>query len=209
MQRSILYLHGFASSPASAKLVTLRPIVASHGIHLNSPDLNRPSFSALDFEAMVETALAAAAAHPPVAIVGSSLGALVALEVMRRGVTKPAVLIAPALGVSGEWKTRIPDIGEIRVWHSGLERETAIHRNFFDQMATVHADHEAPPAAVTVLIGTADESVPFEGVRATWERWKSSGALHPRSRFIEIAGGDHSLLSETDLIAQQIVSAAR
>src|SRR5205814_1343662 len=80
------YFHGFAWSPASAKITALRPLLAPHGIELNTPDLNAPSFESLDWNAIVARALDAAREHPPRAIVGSSLGGLVALEVVRRGV---------------------------------------------------------------------------------------------------------------------------
>ena len=83
--RSILYLHGFASGPNSAKVRALRALLAPDGIELNAPDLNAPSFEKLDFEANVRRATDAGRAIPPSAIVGSSLGALIALEVVRRG----------------------------------------------------------------------------------------------------------------------------
>ena len=87
---SALYFHGFASSPASAKITALRPLLEPHGIELNTPDLNVPSFEKLDFDAMVGHALPPRAATPPRAMVGSSLGALVALAVAQRGVRRAA-----------------------------------------------------------------------------------------------------------------------
>src|SRR5881275_1785781 len=104
---SILYFHGFASSPASAKIGLLRPMLAPHGIELNTPDLNAPSFERLDWNAMIERALDAARETAPRAIVGSSLGSLLALEVAHRGVIAPLVLIAPALGIADRWKENL------------------------------------------------------------------------------------------------------
>jgi len=57
---NVLYFHGFASSPASAKITALRPLLAPQRIELDTPDLNVPSFEELDFEAMVVRALDAA-----------------------------------------------------------------------------------------------------------------------------------------------------
>src|SRR5205085_11784200 len=51
---SVLYFHGFASSPASAKIGLLRPLLAPHDIALNTPDLNAPSFEHLDWNTMIE-----------------------------------------------------------------------------------------------------------------------------------------------------------
>ena len=76
---SVLYFHGFASSPASAKITALRPLLEPRGIELNTPDLNAPSFAKLDWDAIVAHAVAEARTTPPKAMVGSSLGALVAL----------------------------------------------------------------------------------------------------------------------------------
>ena len=46
---AVLYLHGFASSPASAKIGLLRARVEPE-IVLYTPDLNVPSFERLDFD---------------------------------------------------------------------------------------------------------------------------------------------------------------
>lgn len=206
MTRSVLYLHGFASSPQSAKLLAIRPIVARAGITLVSPDLNVPSFGELSFESMVRTAQAAASSVTA-AVVGSSLGSLVALEVVRRGLRVPLVLIAPALGIHDLWLERIPAAGEIRVMHNGFGREVEIHRPFFEEMSRIDADREVPGVPVTILIGDEDESVPFDGVRQTWERWSASG-LVDGSAFIRIPGGDHSLAAHHERIAAEIVKAA-
>src|SRR5712691_2994048 len=96
---SVLYLHGFASSPNSEKVRGIRSLLEARGIEINAPDLNVPSFEELDFDAMVRQAIAAGRRRPPAAVVGSSLGAVVALEVVRSAIPKPLVLIAPALGV--------------------------------------------------------------------------------------------------------------
>ncbi len=50
---SVLYIHGFASSPQSQKLVALTRVINGE-IELNAPDMNVPSFERLDFEAMVK-----------------------------------------------------------------------------------------------------------------------------------------------------------
>src|SRR5690349_23115449 len=125
---SVLYFHGFDSSPASAKIAALRPLLAPHGIELNTPDLNVPSFERLDFDAVIAHALEVARVTPPRAIVGSSLGALVALSVAQRGLALPLVLIAPALGVARRWQTRIPDGDPIYTFNYARNEQAPIHR---------------------------------------------------------------------------------
>ena len=205
---SVLYFHGFASSPASAKITALRPLLAPHGIELNAPDLNVPSFERLDLDAVLEHALECAHAIPPQAIVGSSLGALIALSVARRGLALPLVLIAPALGIAQRWKSRIPDGDPIMVFNYARNADAPIHRAFFDQITELYVDDEPPPSRVTVVMGRKDETVPFDVVEETWRKWETSGRLVAGSRFIELDEGDHSLVAHAEIIRDAIREAA-
>jgi predicted esterase YcpF (UPF0227 family) len=205
---SVLYFHGFASSPGSAKITALRPLLAPHGIGLNAPDLNVPSFEKLDFDAVVEHALAAARATPPRAMVGSSLGALVALATARRGIHVPLVLIAPALGVARRWQTKIPDGDPVMTFNYARNADAPIHRAFFEQMTRLHVDDEPPSSRVTVIMGRKDETVPFDVVEEMWHKWEGSGRLAAGSRFIVLEEGDHSLVAQAETIRDAIVEAA-
>jgi hypothetical protein len=206
---SVLYFHGFASSPVSAKIAALRPLLAPCGIELNAPDLNVPSFEQLVFERVVDRAVEEARRMPPAAMVGSSLGALVALAAAMRGVEVPLVLIAPALGVAARWKTRIPDGDPVTVFNYARNADAPIHRAFFEQMAELHVDDEPPSARVTAIMGRRDETVPFDIVRETWHRWEASGRLAPGSRFLALEEGDHGLVGHAEIIRQAIVEATR
>jgi hypothetical protein len=203
----VLYFHGFASSPASAKITALRPLLEPFGIALDTPDLNVPSFERLRFAAMVDRAVECAEQRPPRAMVGSSMGSLVALSAARRGVDVPLVLIAPALGVAQRWQTRIPETDPVTVFNYARNADVPIHRRFFEEVAELTVDHEPPASRVTALMGRLDQTVPFDIVEETWKSWEASGRLAPGSRFIELAEGDHSLVSETDAILQAIVEA--
>jgi predicted esterase YcpF (UPF0227 family) len=205
----VLYFHGFASSPASAKITSLRPLLAPHGIALDTPDLNIPSFELLDFEAVVEHAFARGKATPPRAIVGSSMGSLVALAVARRGLELPLVLIAPALGVARRWSERMPEGDPIVVFNFARGADVLIHRRFFEQMAVLEVDFHPPPARVTAIMGMQDETVPYDVVAETWAKWEASGELVPGSRLISIPGGDHSLVAHTEVIRDAIVGAVQ
>jgi fermentation-respiration switch protein FrsA (DUF1100 family) len=205
--RSVLYFHGFASSPASAKVQALSRLLEPDGISLNAPDLNAPSFGALEWESMIETALAAGRRIPPDAIAGSSLGGLVALEVMRRGIVAPLVLIAPALGIAERWRTKLPPGDPIEVFNHALGAPAPIHRRFFLEMADLHVDDAPPPAPVTLIMGTNDESVPFDGVLRRWQSWEP--ALAAGSKFVRIENGDHGLTQHVDRIADEIRGALR
>ncbi len=206
---SVLYFHGFASSPASAKITALRPLLEPHGIELNTPDCNVPSFERLDFEAVVAHALDCARETPPRAMVGSSLGALLALAVAKRGVAVPLVLIAPALGVAERWREKIPEGDPVTVFNFARNADAQIHRAFFEQMATLYVDVTPPPSRVTAIMGRRDETVPFDMVERRWREWEASGALAAGSKFLVIEEGDHGLVDQTRVIEEVIVEAVR
>ncbi len=204
--RTVLYLHGFASSPSGRKIALLREALPASEFRLVAPDLNKPSFQKLDFDAIVHAALAAAKGSPPDVVVGSSLGALVAIAASQSGLDAPLVLIAPALGFGPRWLEKLAPGDPVRFFHHGQGRELEIHRRFFEQMAQLKIDREAPAQRVAVLMGANDESVPFDGVSEVWQRWEASGQLAKGSSFTAIPKGDHGLVDHVGLIADAIRS---
>lgn len=203
---TVLYLHGFASSPDSQKIQSLRALLAPMGVELNTPDLNVPSFEKLDFEAMVERARRSAGAAQ--AIVGSSLGSVVALEVVRRGLHVPMVLIAPGLGIRDQWLAKLPPGDPVEIFNFARGENMPIHRAFFEQMSRVDVDREPPPVPVTIFMGRKDETIAFHRVESVWKSWQASGKLAPGSKFIEIPEGDHGLTAFVDRIAPEIHKAS-
>jgi uncharacterized protein len=202
--RTVLYLHGFASSPQGRKIALLRERLPEPDYRVVAPDLNRPSFEKLDFEQIVDAAVAAVEAENPSVIVASSLGALVALEAARRGVGTPLVLVAPALGFGPRWTEKLAPGDPIPFFHHGAGRAIPIHRRFFEQMAKRAPDLDPPAQAVVIVMGERDESVPFSGVEKIWRAWEASGHLAPRSRFVAIPNGDHGLIDSVDHIAEAV-----
>ena len=192
---AFLYLHGLASSPAGRKREILEKRFAPEGFTLVAPDLNAPSFAKLDFDAIVDRAAVAARDARPVVVIGSSLGALVALALARRpeGSGIPLVLVAPALAFGSRWVERLPDGDPVDFFHHGEGRPLPIHRQFFEGMASVRVEDEPPPVPVSLVMGTADDSVPFGQVEEVWRRWEASGRLLPGSAFHRVEGGDHTL----------------
>jgi len=201
-------LHGFASSPRGRKVAALREILRPRGFRVVAPDLNIPSFEKLDFRAMARFSAWEMRKHLPAVVVGSSLGALVALQAGQAVPIAPLVLIAPALGFGRRWVDALPPGDAVAFFHHGEEREVRVHRRFFEEMARVEPDREAPATPVTVIMGRQDESVPFDLVREVWNRWETSGALREGSRFVEIPDGDHGLTAHVGRIADEILAAA-
>lgn len=205
---TVLYLHGFASSPQGRKIELLREALDPEGYRIVAPDLNQPSFEKLSFDAIVTEAVRAARAESPAVVVGSSLGALAALAASRRGMGAPLVLVAPALGFGSRWTEKLAPGDPVRFFHHGQGRELSIHRRFFEEMAVADVEREPPRQRVTVVMGERDESVPFDGVESIWRRWEQSGQLAAGSRFLALPEGDHGLVSFVGPIADAIRRAA-
>ena len=157
---------------------------------------------------MARVAFWEAKKHMPAVVVGSSLGAVVALELARTAPIPAAVLLAPALGFGQRWTEKLPDGDLVPMFHFGQSRVVPIHRRFFEQISKVDVETDPPRIPTVVIMGTADESVPYAGVAAVWERWEVSGALPPGSRLVAIPGGDHGLVAHIARIADEIATAA-
>jgi pimeloyl-ACP methyl ester carboxylesterase len=125
-QRSLIYLHGFASSPRSSKARLFAARAASAGIPFTCPDLNEPEFRTLTVTRMIDQVGRAIDGLPdgPVALVGSSLGAFVALHAAARRALSGTVdrvdrliFLAPALDLVPEFEREVgPE--RIREWEA-------------------------------------------------------------------------------------------
>jgi pimeloyl-ACP methyl ester carboxylesterase len=193
---TLLYLHGLASSPSGRKREILERRFGPEGFEVVAPDLNVPSFRELSFPAMCLAARAALERARPRVVVGSSLGALVALALAEsRGASAPPlVLVAPALAFGERWASKLPEGDVFELFHHGEGKPLPIHRRFFEEMAEVRVDAAPPPVPVSVVMGSNDESVPFTQVAGAWARWEASGRLVPGSLFHRVEGGDHGLV---------------
>jgi hypothetical protein len=127
--RHVFYLHGFASSSKSTKAGFLAERLKPFGIELQTPDFNQPDFSTLTCTRMIGDVERAMAHGPsPVALFGSSLGALVAYHAAARNprvdrliLLAPALDIAPSLrrGLGAEKVAQWQRDGSLEVFHYG------------------------------------------------------------------------------------------
>lgn len=95
---SILYLHGFASGPRSAKARLMAGWAEAEGIPFVAPDLNGEGFVTLTVESQLVLARRALATlGGPVVVVGSSLGGYLGSLLVEEGAAVAgAVLMCPA-----------------------------------------------------------------------------------------------------------------
>ena len=198
----ILYLHGFASGPASAKARALAERFARLGVRLEVPDLTpgEDGFERSTPSSMLAVAEARLASAPgPHAVIGSSLGGwLGALAASRHPSVERLVLLAPAFRLHERWSGRLTP-AQLEGWRrAGLEVlhfATGPHRRIGFQFFEDAARWPAFPRVtvpVLCLAGRRDETVPIEDV----ERFV---ALTPSARLVPLDDG-HELLASLERI---------
>lgn len=172
----LLYLHGFRSSPRSAKAQRMAAWVARHrpDLHWWCPQLPPSPREAL---ALV---LQGVSAWPldAMAVVGSSLGGFYATVVAER-LGCPAVLLNPAVDPARDLAKYI---GEQSSWHDPAER-------FYFRPEFVAELRAMTPVALTrserylAVIATGDEVLD----------WREMAARYAGCRMEVIEGSDHAL----------------
>lgn len=181
-----MYLHGFASSPASGKAERFRRELDALGVGYSCPDLNTPAFETLTTTRMLAQVAQVVASIPdgPVALVGSSLGAFVAVHAAAADTTEKIdrlVLLAPALDFGGnrlrqlgphgidEWR----QTGHLKVFHyaDGIERQVGYE--LYADAARYDAITLPTQLPALVFQGDRDDSVD----PAMVQRWAEGRAL--------------------------------
>lgn len=155
-----VYLHGFASSPGSAKARAFAAWFHARAEALDVLDLRVPSFEHLRFSAMksrVHEAIdAAGGARARVVLVGSSLGGLLASRVAEEDARVSGLfLMAPAFRLAERWRARLGEEGWAR-WRA----EDALD-----------VDDYATKSKATVDFGFAEELERLDGRPGTEAAW--------------------------------------
>lgn len=166
-----IYLHGFASSPNSAKAQYFRSAFAQLAIDLKIPDLNQGNFSKLTITRQIEQILAQFPPSPtPVTLIGSSLGGLTATLIAEKSLqVQRLVLLAPAFEFLSHW---LPQIGEAKlkqwqdeqylmVYHYAEKRSLPLSYNFVIDAANYQDNQLLRPVPTLILHGRHDEVIPI------------------------------------------------
>jgi len=103
------YLHGLSSSPLATKATVLREAYEADGLTLHCPDLNRPSFDKLTFDAALASLDEMAAEYPNERwrLIGSSMGGYLAArwaQLNPRRVER-LLLLCPGFDLASRWPT--------------------------------------------------------------------------------------------------------
>jgi pimeloyl-ACP methyl ester carboxylesterase len=164
-----VYLHGFASSPQSAKAQFFRKKFAAQGLPLEIPRLDQGDFKGLTITGQLQ-AIEQAVADGPAILVGSSLGGyLAALFAARHSSIEKLVLLAPAFQFPRRWRERyFPEglalwklEGSIPVFHYGYQEDRPLGYQIVEDAQTFEDEPEFQQPAL-VLHGIHDEVIPVE-----------------------------------------------
>jgi hypothetical protein len=199
----VFYLHGFASSAASTKAAYFKARLAEHGVSLQTPDFNQPDFSTLTVTRMVEQVGAEIAALPPgrVVLIGSSMGAFVAVQVAAKAASvERLVLLAPALDFGRrrdialgdrtheEWKAS----GVTNVFHYGYGRLIPVHYELYADACGYECENLTLEMPIQIFQGRHDTVVDPKTVEE-WAKRRPNVELH-------LLDDDHQLGGSLDYI---------
>ena len=174
-----IYLHGFASSPESSKAIRIADVLRPLGVTTHIPDLNLPSFRALTVTRMIAQAreLIDKAGSDPVVLLGSSLGAFVAVHAAAADSrVKGLVLLAPALDFGADENDRIGTVsigdwrasGSCEVFHYAWNRPETLDFALYEDAARYDAFAANLDIPVLVFQGKQDTVVDPRIVMRWW-----------------------------------------
>ncbi len=165
-----IYLHGFASSPQSAKAKYLRDRFRSINHQLELPDLNQNDFSHLTLSRQIRQVQASLPPTPtPVTLIGSSFGGLTAAWVAEQCLqVERLVLLAPAFGFPANWGDKLtPEQWQqwqrdryLPVHHYGEGQSLPLHYDFMTDALDYPLEQIQRSLPTLIIHGTQDDVIP-------------------------------------------------
>jgi predicted esterase YcpF (UPF0227 family) len=172
----LLYLHGFRSSPQSAKARRMARWAAEQrpDLHWLCPQLPPSPREAV---ALIERSLAGWP-RAGMAVMGSSLGGFYA-SVLAERLGCPAVLLNPAVDPACDLSRHI---GEQTAWHDPAER-FFFRPEFIDELRALHPPAITRPERYLAVIAKGDEVLD----------WREMQARYAQCQVLLLEGSDHGL----------------
>lgn len=168
-----IYLHGFASSPQSAKAQALKARFQAIGQPLLIPDLNQADFYNLTLTRQIQQ-VRSLFSDQPVTLIGSSLGGLTAAWVGEQcEQVDRLVLLAPAFQFLAHWLPRLGEdqvrawqaTGALPVYHYAEQKTLPLNYQFITDAAQYPDDQIKRPVPTLILHGVQDDVVPVQASR--------------------------------------------
>lgn len=169
---TLIYIHGFNSSPQSHKAGLLRQWIAQYrpDIEFITPDLNIFPKQAINLLAQLVQQ------YPQAGLLGSSLGGFYATWLNQHYGNK-AVLINPAVKAYDLLSTLL---GEQRNYHTG--KGYILTQAQVDELLAIEVDALKYPERLWILLQTADETLDY----------RLALAKYPHSPMLVEEGGNHA-----------------
>lgn len=208
----VLYLHGFASSARSSKAAFFKQKLHELGVELETPDINEPDFSTLTITRMVQQVVALLDERSePAVLIGSSLGAFVAVQVAvaRPALVRNLILLAPALDFGGNRMKSLGDRGldewkrtdRLDVFHYGYGRVMPVHYELYADARRYDCVNAVLNMPIQVFQGRRDDAVDPVAVEQ-WSRARPNVELH-------MLDDDHQLTGSVDYIWDEMGKSLR
>lgn len=177
----LLYLHGFRSSPQSAKARQMAAYVAQHhpDVTFWCPQLPHSPRAAM---ALVMQEVSHWS-HPTMAVVGSSLGGFYASWVAQQAKC-PSVMLNPAVYPTRDLERYI---GEQTTWQNPTERFFFLPE-YIGELQVLGTHARTPKARELVILAKGDEVLD----------WREMAGRYPDARQIVQERGDHALSNFSD-----------
>lgn len=175
----LLYLHGFRSSPQSAKAQRLQRHIEDNHPHVvwSAPQLPASPRQAADL--LLQTTRSWAGLPPEsLAVAGSSLGGFYASWVAQQLRCK-SVMINPS---TTPWVTLAQHLGEQTAWHNP-EESFYFRPEYLDELQALNVNGQPPAAAQLLIAAMGDEVL----------HWQDMVARYPAAQLLLDEGSDHAL----------------
>jgi hypothetical protein len=194
-----VYLHGFASGPASTKARFFRERLTAAGCDISIPALDEGDFTPLTITRQLDVVRREVQrAAGPVRLIGSSMGGyLAALFAAGEPRIEALVLMAPAFDMQARWRARYGEaklaewrrLGALPTFHYAYGEDRPIGYGLYEDMG--HHD-PSPPVHVPALafMGRRDDVVDPASV----ERWARA---NPVARLVWLHAG-HELTDQLE-----------
>lgn len=170
---TLVYIHGFNSSPLSHKAQQLQQWLAAAHPHVV---LELPSLKPFPLDAIAQLEAIIKAAPGKVGLVGSSLGGFYAAYLAEKHAL-PAVLVNPAVR---PFDTLSRYLGENENFHT--QEKYVLTQQHVDDLRSLFVEKPSRPQNLWLMVQTADETLDYR--EATAHYGKSPALIE--------YGGDHS-----------------